>query len=235
MKAVLLAAGKGRRLKGITKTIPKPMLKVRNKPILQHNIEWLRSYGIRDVYINLHHLPEVIMEYFKDGSQHGIRITYSYEKILLGTAGAVKKISETYWKRGKSPFLVIYGDNLLNFDLKKIIRFHRIKRGKATIALYQKGNVSQSGIVQLDKNGRVMKFIEKPQPEEAVSDLVNTGIYVLERDILKYIPDNEVFDFGNDLFPIALENGEKIFGILVRGKLIAVDTPELLNICQSVN
>jgi mannose-1-phosphate guanylyltransferase/phosphomannomutase len=87
----------------------------------------------------------------------------------------------------------------------------------------------------VDKNGRVIKFIEKPRPEEMVSDLVNTGIYILERDILKYIPDNEFFDFGNDLFPIALENGEKIFGILVKGKLIAVDTPELLNMCQSVN
>lgn len=235
MKAVLLAAGKGRRLKGITKGIPKPMLKVMNKPILQHNIEWLRSYGIRDIYINLHHLPEVITGYFKDGSEYGIRITYSYEKNLLGTAGAVKKISETYWENDNAPFLVIYGDNLLNFNLKQISRFHKISKGTATIALYQKGNVSQSGIVQVDKNGRVIKFIEKPRPEEMVSDLVNTGIYILERDILKYIPDNEFFDFGNDLFPIALENGEKIFGILVKGKLIAVDTPELLNMCQSVN
>jgi len=247
MKAIILAAGKGRRLKEMIDNIPKPMVKVKEKPILEHNIKWLRNYGIKDIYINIHHLPDVITNYFGNGSKWGVKLTYSYEPKLLGTAGAVRKILEEYWRhkvveqRQKGidlkPFLVVYGDNLFEYDLKEIIHFHKRKKGIATIALYKKGEVSQSGIAVLDNDNKILKFIEKPKPEEVVSHLVNTGLYVLEPDILDYIPSNKVLDFGKDVFPKMIQKGEDIFGVIAKGSLTAIDTPGLLKkaLQQAVN
>lgn len=234
MKAVLLAAGKGERLKDVTKSIPKPMLKVKGKPILEHNIEWLKSYGVTDIYVNLHHLSDAIAGYFGNGERFGVSIKYSFEPELLGTAGAVRKISDDNWrvnteKGGFEPLFIIYGDNLMAYDLNDIMDFHKRKGGIATIAVYEKEDVSQSGIVLLDENGQIVRFIEKPRPEEIVSHLVNTGIYVLEADALNYIPADRNSDFGKEIFPSMLKNGEKIFAIEVEGNLVAVDTPELLN------
>lgn len=229
MKAILLAAGKGKRLKEVTKSIPKPMIQINRKPILEHNINWLKRYGINDIYINLHHLPDVIRDYFEDGSMLGVKITYSYEYELFGTAGAVKKIAQECWQSQAFPFFVVYGDNLFEYDLKQIFDFHQRKKGIATIAVYEKDDVGQSGIVLLSEENRVLNFIEKPGPEEIVSNLVNTGIYVLETDVLDYIPSKKEFDFGKDLFPEMIQKGEEIFGITVKGSLMAVDTPELLN------
>ena len=230
MKAIILAAGKGERLYEITRNTPKPMVRIGGKPVLEQNIEWLLSYGIKDIYINLHHLSDDIRNYFRDGSDWGIKITYSYEPELLGTAGAVRKIADECWggNTKNQPFLVIYGDNLFEYDLQEIINFHRRKKGVATIALYEKDDVSQVGIALLNKEGRVTKFVEKPGPEEIFSHLVNTGIYVLEAKVLDYIPSGKTVDFGRDLFPEMLKHSETIFGIIVTGKLTAIDTPELL-------
>jgi NDP-sugar pyrophosphorylase family protein len=233
MRAIILAAGKGERIKEVTKSIPKPMIRIHGKPILEHNIEWLRSYGITDLYINLHHLPDVITNYFGNGEKHRVRITYSYEPELLGTAGAVKKICREIWrfkdkKENMDPFLVIYGDNLMMFDLNEIINFHYKKGGIATIAVYEKEDVWQSGIVLLNDKGQVLRFIEKPSSQEVISNLVNAGIYVLEFEVLNYIPDNQNIDFGKDVFPSIINSGEKLFAIKVEGDLIAIDTPELL-------
>lgn len=230
MKAILLAAGKGERLKGLVDNIPKPMIKVEGKPVLQYNIEWLRDYGITDLYVNLHCLPDVIRDYFGTGERFGVRITYSYENQLLGTAGAVRKIADEYWGDELSTaFLVVYGDNLLSdFDLSDLITFHEAKHGLATICLYRKPEeVWKSGVVLLDGQGRVLKFVEKPYPRQVQSDLVNTGLYVLEPAILKYIPQNCFYDFGKDVFPTAIGAGESIFGLVVNTDLIAIDTPEL--------
>ncbi len=228
MKAIILAAGKGERLKKIVKEIPKPMVSVKNKPILEHNIGWLKSYGIEEIYINLHHLAHVIQNYFKDGANWRVNITYSYEPTLLGTAGAVRKIADEYWNNENiGNFLVVYGDNLFNCNLEEILSFHQMKRGVATIAVYEKEEVSQSGIVVLDKEDRIIKFIEKPKPEEVISHLVNTGIYVLEPKVLDYIKPRKFLDFGKDIFPEMIEQGEKLFGKVIEGNLIAIDTPEL--------
>ncbi len=240
MKAIILAAGKGERLGELTRSIPKPMLKIRSKPILEHNIEWLRDYGIRDIYINLHHLPDLIRGYFKDGKEWDVNIKYSYEPKLLGTAGAVRKIAEDFWIKGSGgedkycsypghhyPFLVVYGDNLFEYDLKEIINFHEKKKGVATVAVYEKDNVDQSGIVLLNDKNRIMKFIEKPRPDEVVSHLVNTGLYILEPEVLEYIPPNKVLDFGKDVFPQMIQNDENIFGATLKGGLTAIDTPFL--------
>lgn len=230
MKAVVLAAGKGERLRGMVDAVPKPMIKVGGRPILEHNIEWLRDYGIKDLYINLHHLPDVIRNYFGAGEHFGVKITYSYENQLLGTAGAVRKIADEYWgDESPGAFLVVYGDNLLSdFNLLDLISFHQAKHSLATICLYRKlEEVLTSGVVLLDSQGKVLKFVEKPYPGQVQSDLVNTGVYVLEPPILTYIPRNCSSDFGKDVFPAAIDAGESLFGLVVDADLIAIDTPEL--------
>jgi mannose-1-phosphate guanylyltransferase/phosphomannomutase len=249
MKAIILAAGKGERLKGIVDAVPKPMVRIAGKPILRHNIELCRKYGITDLYVNLHHLPDRIVDYFGNGKKFGVTITYSYEETLLGTAGAVRRIADHFWKEDRPPsavrrpgsevvstpdvstyslpFLVIYGDNLLNYDLKTIIGFHQARKGMGTIAFHRKDDVSQSGIALLDDDGRIVKFIEKPGPHECISNLVNAGLYVLDLDILKYILPGRVIDFARNVFPYALRNGEALYGIEAQGSLIAIDTPDL--------
>lgn len=223
MKAIILAAGKGERLRGILNNIPKPMVKINGKPILEHNILLLKRYAITDIYMNLHHQPDVIKEHFGNGKKYGVNIKYSYEETLLGTAGAVRKIADEYWNRKKC-FILLYGDNLYEYDLGEIINFHMRKKGVATIAVYEKDDVSQSGIVVFDKDNKILKFIEKPKPQEIVSNLVNTGIYILEPDVLTYIPAGKTLDFGKDVFPEMIQKGENVFGVIVTGKLIAIDT-----------
>jgi len=229
MKAIILAAGKGQRLKGILDDIPKPMARIAGKPILEHNLEWLKSFGITDIYINLHHLPDVIISHFADGARLGLQITYSYEQDLLGTAGAVKKIAREFWGNNPAePFLVVYGDNLVtDFDLGRVIRFHNEKQGIATMCLYRKPEeVSKSGVAVLDKDCRITRFVEKPSSGQIAGDLVNTGIYVLDPVILKYIPDG-CCDFGKDVFGKVLDSGQSLFGIVLNANLIAIDTPQL--------
>jgi mannose-1-phosphate guanylyltransferase/phosphomannomutase len=230
MKAVVLAAGKGQRLKGILDNIPKPMAQIAGKPILQHNIEWLKKSGVTDIYINLHYLPEVITGHFGNGAVFGVRITYSREQTLLGTAGAVKKIALDHWQQNsREPFLVVYGDNLLSeFDLARLIKFHGEKQGIGTVCLYHKPEeVSKSGVALLDNTGRITKFIEKPAANQIASDLVNTGIYVLEPEILKYIPQDCSCDFGRDVFGKVLNSNESLYGLAMDANLIAIDTPQL--------
>ncbi len=249
MRAIILAAGKGERLKGIVDTVPKPMVRIAGKPILQHNIELCQKYGITDLYINLHHLPDRIVDYFGNGEKFGVTITYSYEETLLGTAGAVRRIADHFWKEDchpgsdvvsthnvstyNLPFLVIYGDNLLNYDLKTIVSFHQARKGMGTIAFHRKDDVSQSGIALLDDDGRIVEFIEKPGPHERISNLVNAGLYVLDRDILKYILPGRVTDFARNVFPDALRNEEALYGIEAQGSLIAIDTPDLFKAAGS--
>lgn len=226
MRAIILAAGKGERLKGVIDCVPKPMVIINGMPILESNILLLKKYGITDMYINLHHFPEKIRNYFGNGIKFGVNINYSFEETLLGTAGAVKKIANEYWNVPER-FILLYGDNLLEYDLGEIISFHEKKKGIATIALYKKDEVSQSGIVLLDNESKVLKFIEKPRPEQVVSNLVNTGIYVLEPEILSYIQPGKNIDFGKEVFPEMILNNERVFGIIVKGKLTAIDTPAL--------
>jgi NDP-sugar pyrophosphorylase family protein len=249
MKAIVLAAGKGERLRRVVKDVPKPMIKINGKPILEHNIELLRSYDIADIYINLHYLPDVIRNYFNNGKKWDVNITYSYEPKILGTAGGVRKIANDCWKLevgGKNPkgenslkplpsnlqpFLVIYGDNYYNYNLAEIIKFHNEKKGLGTIGVYEKEDVSQSGIVEMNNNNKIIRFIEKPKPYEIVSHLVNTGIYICEPDVISYIPEG-FSDFGKDILPFIIKR-EKVYGYVLKGRLIAIDTPELLRAVQT--
>ncbi len=208
MKAFILAAGEGKRLRPFTEKIPKPMISIAGKPILQHNIEFLAHWGIFEIAINLHHCPEVIENYFGNGAKFGVNITYSYEPELLGTAGAVKKLEKFMGER----FLVVYGDNLINFNLSFLLSFHEIHKGIGTVVLHYRDDISQSGVAVLDDNERITKFLEKPDPRQTNSHWVNAGVLLLERDVFQYIPANRRCDFGRDVLPDLLSRNEKLYG-----------------------
>jgi len=222
MKAIILAAGKGERLGQITETIPKTMIKVDGKPILQHNIELCKNYGIFDIYINLHHLPDIITNYFGNGEKFGVNITYSFEKELLGTAGAVKNIANLDKHFTENPFYVIYGDNYSNYDLKTLIT-----KSIAKIAFHYRDDVENSGVAEFDKTGKVLSFIEKPKPNETTSHWVNASIYYLNPEILNYIPKG-YFDFSKDIFPFLLKNNIPFYGECSNTIVRAFDTPDML-------
>jgi NDP-sugar pyrophosphorylase family protein len=223
----------GERLKGFVDGLPKPMVPVEGKPILRHDVEWLRRHGVTDISINLHHLPRMVTDYFGNGARFGVRISYSYESELLGTAGAVRKIVDECWQsREDRQFVVVYGDNLVDYDLEKICLFHLSHCGIVTIAFCRKDDAAGSGIGVLDSEGRVLSFVEKPKPEERISNLVNTGVYVLDREALRYMPGGTFLDFGRDIFPRMLQCGEALYGIETEGRLIAIDTPELYRAAQ---
>ena len=211
MKAMILTAGKGTRLRPLTDNLPKPMVPLHGKPLLVYTIEWLRSYGISEVAMNLHHCPEAIVNHFRDGAKWGVQITYSPEEELLGTAGAIKKLKWFF----DSTFLVIYGDNLSNCDLNRLYNFHCQKGGVGAIVLFEREDTSASGIVQLDDDTRIVRFLEKPGKTESFSNLVNAGIYVLEPSVLRRIPECQPYDFGRELFPQLLSSGEKLYGYVM--------------------
>lgn len=214
MKAVILAAGLGSRLRPITDKIPKVMVRIGDKPLLHHHIDSLKSNGITDILINLHWLPEVIQKYFGDGSNFGVNIFYSYEKELLGTAGALKNpASEIEKQLVKESFLVIYGDNFTNFDYTNLIKFHRKNRGVMAIGLYKSDEPWTKGVVETDSRGKVIAMIEKPPKELITTDQVNAGIYVCESRVLDYIP-NGFSDFGFDVIPSILNSGEVVWGFI---------------------
>jgi mannose-1-phosphate guanylyltransferase len=207
-KAMILAAGQGLRLKPLTKRIPKCMIPISDKPILEHTIEWLGKYGVNEIIINLYYLPKVVMDYFGNGERWGVRINYSLEEQLLGTAGGVKNVDWFF----NGPFFVWYGDNLSTCNLKRLYQFHKAKGGLGTIVLHQRDDVSQSGIVSLDGGDRIVRFQEKPQADQAFSNWVNAGIYVLEPEVLNCIPSRSVSDFAQDVFPHMLTSGQPLYG-----------------------
>lgn len=223
MKAVLLAAGLGKRLGFLTASIPKPLLEVHGKPILLHNIELCHKYGINELFINTHYQADKVKDFLGDGKKFGVSITYSYEPQLLGTASALNNFKSNLQD---SPFFVIYADNISDLDLRTIYGYHQRKEGIASVALFEKRNVSMSGIAVLGEQGRIIQFIEKPTPEQEVSRLVNAGIYVLSPRIFEYIPSS-FSDFGTDIFPRLISNGEGFYGVVMKGKLEAIDTIEL--------
>jgi len=219
---MILAAGKGTRLKSLTREIPKPMLEIGGKPILEHLINLLKKYGVNEIAMNLHHLKDAIKGYFGDGEKFGVRITYSYEEELLGSAGAVKKLEDFF----SGTFFVVYGDLFTNADLKKLLEFHKDKSSQATIALYEVENPEECGIVGIDAENRIEKFIEKPAPCEVFTNLANAGIYVLEPEIIDFIPENKFFDFGRDLFPVLIEKKIPLYGYPVKEYLADIGTAD---------
>lgn len=211
MRAVLMAGGSGTRLRPLTCNLPKPMVPVLNRPIAEHIINLLKRHGLKEIIATLHYLPDVMRDYFQDGREFGVKINYCVEdEQPLGTAGCVKNVEAML----DDTFLVISGDSIADFNLTEAIAFHKQKKAKATIILTRVANPLEFGVVITDKDGRIQKFLEKPAISEIISDTVNTGTYILEPEVLQYLPPHEESDFSTDLFPLLLEKGEPIYGYI---------------------
>jgi len=208
-----MAGGKGTRLRPLTCHVPKPMVPLLNRPCMEYNIELLKRYGITDIAVTVQYLPEVIRNYFGDGAEFGVKLRYFEETEPLGTAGSVKNAEDFL----DEPFIVISGDALTDFDLQKAIAFHRRKRSIATIVLTRVPSPLEFGVVMTEDDGRIVRFLEKPSWSEVFSDTVNTGIYILEPQLLQDIARGTVFDFSNDLFPMLLRRGAPLFGYVAEG------------------
>jgi len=215
MKAVVLAGGFGTRIKPLTYSLPKPMLPLAGKPILEHVINLLRSHGFEDLILSLYFQPETIKSYFGNGRDLGVNIQYTIPAEDYGTAGAVKYASDQLGR--DEPILITSGDLLVDVNLSAIIEYHTKKRAMVTIGLTSVKDPVQFGIVITDKDGRVIKFLEKPGWGEVFSDSVNAGIYVVNPSILDYIPGKQAFDFSHNLFPRLLREEKPIYGFVLSG------------------
>jgi mannose-1-phosphate guanylyltransferase / phosphomannomutase len=214
MKAVIMAGGSGTRLRPLTSHLPKPMVPVANKPMSEHIVTLLKKHGFNDIVFTLHYLPQAISDYFGDGSEWGMKIGYSTEEGRpLGTAGCVKAIQDQL----DTTFMVISGDALTDIDLTKAIAFHREKKSKATLVLKRVENPLDFGVVICSNDGRIQRFVEKPGASEIFSDTVNTGIYILEPEVMLYVVMGREQDFSNDLFPLLLLRNEPMYGYVADG------------------
>ncbi|HRW12187.1 MAG TPA: NDP-sugar synthase [Syntrophomonas sp.] len=209
MKAMIMAAGVGSRLMPMTADIPKPMIPVANRPLMENTLQLLSQHGIKEVIANLHYHGDMIRDYFHDGKAWGINLLYSPEEKLLGTAGGVKKCD---WFLDET-FLVISGDALTDIDLGRLLEEHQRCGALATIALKPVDEVEQFGVVVTDDVGRIVQFQEKPRSEEALSRTANTGIYIFEPEIFTMIPAGEFYDFGKQLFPWLVQSKAPFYGI----------------------
>ncbi|HET7770782.1 MAG TPA: sugar phosphate nucleotidyltransferase, partial [Chloroflexota bacterium] len=216
MKAVVMAGGEGSRLRPLTIGRPKPMVPIVDVPVIEHIFGLLRRHGITEVVVTLQYLARVIQDYFGDGADFGMQIHYSVEETPLGTAGSVKNAEDVLGRPGE-PFIVISGDALTDFDLDQIVQHHQRKAAMATLTLYRVPNPLEYGVVIIDSETRVERFLEKPSWGEVFSDTVNTGIYVLDPAIFQYVPAGVPVDWSNDVFPKLLANGDPMFGYVAGG------------------
>ena len=222
MKAVVMAGGFGTRIQPLTNAVPKPMLPILNKPMMEDVIVRLKKIGVKDFIVLLYFKPEVIQNYFGDGSDFGINIDYIIPDDDYGTAGAVKKAQDLI---GKDRFIIVSGDLITDFDFQKILDSHGENKAKVTITLTSVSDPLQFGVVITDKKGRIQRFLEKPSWGEVFSDTINTGIYVMESEILDYIPENTNFDFSKDLFPKLMEEQVTLWGCDAKGYWRDVGNP----------
>lgn len=213
LKALILVGGPGMRLRPLTEDRPKSVVPVLNFPAMEHTFAYLRQYGIEDITLAMNYLPDVIKGYFGDGRRCGVRLTYCLEKEPLGTAGAVKNAAEHL----DGTFFVLNGDLFTDLNLAEMLAFHRDKKAKATISLTWVDDPSAFGVVETDDNQKVQRFIEKPPLAEATTHWINAGTYILESEVLEYIPSNTHYMFERGLFPALLDAGEPVYGYSYRG------------------
>jgi len=213
MKAVVMAGGEGSRLRPLTSNMPKPLVPVAGRPIMEHILLHLRRHQLRDVVATVQYLGASIRNYFGDGSEQGVALSYSVEDSPLGTAGSVMLARQQL----NEPFVVISGDSLTDIDLGAAARFHRERKAIATIVLKPVPNPLEYGVVVVDEGGAVQRFIEKPSWGEVISDLANTGIYILDPSVFDFFRPGEVTDWSGDVFPKLLKEGEHVFGWIADG------------------
>jgi len=213
MKAVIMSGGFGTRLRPLTCNIPKPMVPMMNKPMMQHIVSLLKRHGINDIVSTLFYQPESITSFFGDGSSFGIAMQYRKAEADYGTAGSVRNAADFLDER----FIVISGDVLTDFDLSKAVAFHEKKKAKATLVLTRAKNPLQFGVVITNNEGKITRFLEKPSWGEVFSDTINTGIYILEPEVLQKVPFQQDFDFSKNLFPMLLEEDAGLYGYVSDG------------------
>jgi mannose-1-phosphate guanylyltransferase len=223
MKAMILAAGKGTRVRPITHTIPKPMIPILQKPVMEFLLELLREHGFTEIMVNVSHLAEEIENYFRDGQRFGVEIAYSFEGRIedgeligdaMGSAGGLKKI-QNFQRFFDDTFVVLCGDALVDLDLTEAVKRHKAKGALASLITKRvpRDQVSSYGVVVTDEDGRVRSFQEKPEVDEAASDMINTGIYIFEPEVLDFVPDDQPFDIGSDLFPKLVAAGAPFYAL----------------------
>ncbi|MGQ9557794.1 MAG: sugar phosphate nucleotidyltransferase [Desulfurispora sp.] len=213
MKAIIMAGGEGSRLRPLTCDRPKPMVPVANVPMMEHIVELLKQSGLTRIGVTLQYMPQVIQEYFGNGRSFGVDMQYFIEDSPLGTAGSVKNAASFL----DETFLVISGDALTDFPLPQAIDFHRRRGALATLVLTRVDCPLEYGVVIASDDGRVQQFLEKPAWSEVFSDTVNTGIYILEPEVLRYVPEDRPFDFSKDLFPLLLQKRQPVLGVVLEG------------------
>jgi mannose-1-phosphate guanylyltransferase / phosphomannomutase len=213
MKAVVMAGGEGSRLRPLTVTRPKPMVPIVGRPVMEHILNLLKTHGITDVVVTVQYMASAIEDYFGDGNQLGMHISYSREEVPLGTAGSVKNAEAML----DEPFLVISGDALTDFNLSEIIKYHQDHKALATLTLAHVANPLEYGVIITNDDGHISQFLEKPSWGEVFSDTINTGIYVLDPIVFSYFERDKVFDFSQELFPMMLEKGDPLYGYVADG------------------
>ncbi|HJP32750.1 MAG TPA: nucleotidyltransferase family protein [Candidatus Latescibacteria bacterium] len=224
MKAMVLAAGRGTRLRPLTDSVPKPMIPIGDRPLLEHVVNLLRQHGFDDLVINLSHLPDKIRDHFGNGSAFDVSIRYSLEPRMLGTAGALGPVADHF---RDEDFLVYYADNLTNADLGALWRDHLAAGAAMTVGLLWMPDPAGRGIVGLDENGRIDRWLEKPEPDQVFDDyLINGGIYAVHPHVLDTIASTGSPDFAHDVLPELLADGQHLYGHRLQGQLFSTDTPE---------
>lgn len=220
---MILAAGKGTRVRPITYTIPKPLIPILQKPVMEFLVELLRQHGFDQIMVNVSHLADEIENYFRDGQRFGVQIAYSFEGRIIegklvgeaiGSAGGMKRIQD-FSPFFDDTFVVLCGDALIDLDLTAAVKWHREKGSIATVVMknVSKEEVSSYGVVVTDESGRIKAFQEKPKVEEALSTCINTGIYIFEPEIFNYIPSGVEYDIGSQLFPKLVETNAPFYGV----------------------
>jgi len=222
MKGLILAGGKGTRLRPLTLNTPKPIVPVANAPFLLYQIDLMRSAGIEEVILSLSYQPRKIEDLLKDGTDFGIGIRYAVEGTPLGTGGAFKNAEEHI----DSTTVVFNGDVLTGLDLSAVIAAHKKTGAVATIVLTPVENPSAYGLVETESDGSVRRFIEKPGPNEITCNTINAGVYVLEPSVLRYMPKDEPYSFERGLFPTLLERKERVGSFILDKYWIDIGTPK---------
>jgi NDP-sugar pyrophosphorylase family protein len=212
-EAVVLAGGEGTRLRPLTNNRPKPLLPVLGRPCIEYSLRALSSAGIEVIDLACAYKGKEVVNQLGDGKALGLNIEYAFEETPMGTAGAVKLLE----RKLPEEFVVVMGDTLMDIDFEKVIHFHQEHQAMVTIALTEVSNPSEYGIVGLDQNSRIVRFKEKPAPSEVFSNLINAGVYVIQREAFRFVPEATKFDFSKNLFPKLMDMGYPLFGVKLQG------------------
>jgi mannose-1-phosphate guanylyltransferase len=222
VKAIILVGGEGTRLRPLTYVTVKAMVPVLNKPFVEYVFRHLSNHNVKEIILALGYKPDCITAYFGDASQLGTKLVYSVETEPMGTAGAVKN-AEQYID---DTFFVMNGDIFTDLDLTDMLRFHKNKGAKVTIALTPVDDPTRFGVVETDSNQQVTRFVEKPKREQVTTNMINAGVYIIESQVLKRIPRGKRFMFERDVFPALLADGEPVFGYTTHAYWMDMGTPE---------